>query len=274
MRPSLYKFMAIHKAEYIDWFTSILEGRIYYSSPTSFNDPFEMSSLLAPLDKSVFATQRRMAGYIPVTPSQSRAEYGRYLNEFSAKPRPALSSDWIEGLGVLCLTTQKDNLLMWAHYAANHSGVCIGFDSGYEPFTDAQPVLYSERRPAVSSRTPDMELLRGALLTKSPHWSYEKEWRAIKRTISDHEKEYYKGLIARDSTNIDAVATVLSTQGGCGQYEFDPKAIRVICLGARIKRGDASKIIELTRNHCPHVRIEEARLDGRYYQINFERRSR
>lgn len=266
--------MPIHSSEYTGRLEVILSGRIYFSSPTYFNDPFEMSSLLAPLERNAFEGRLARSGYFSTSPSQKRAAHRRYLEAFNAKASPALAEDWIDALGVLCLTTQKNNLLMWAHYAANHSGVCIGFDSEHAPFSEAKPVEYSEQRPAISSETADDHLVRAALMTKSPHWSYEKEWRAIKRPISDDEKEYYKSLITSDPSKADSVAELLATQGGGGLYEFDPKAIRVICLGARIKSCDAEKVVEIVQNNSPHVRVEEAKLDARYYQLNFTRRTR
>src|SRR5712664_2095644 len=38
--------------------------------------------------------------------------------------------------GLLCSSRNGDNLLMWSHYGASHTGICLGFDieenGGYE----------------------------------------------------------------------------------------------------------------------------------------------
>lgn len=133
MQKTLYKYMPIHNSEYIGRIGAILSGRVYFSSPAYFNDPFEMSALLAPMGRSAFEGKLARSGFFAASPSQKRAVHRRYLEAFNAKTSPALSADWIDALGVLCLTTEKNNLLMWAHYAANHSGVCIGFDSEHVP---------------------------------------------------------------------------------------------------------------------------------------------
>jgi hypothetical protein len=36
------------------------------------------------------------------------------------------------GVGILSLTEKRDNLLMWAHCAAQHTGYFIGFDTTHE----------------------------------------------------------------------------------------------------------------------------------------------
>lgn len=32
--------------------------------------------------------------------------------------------------GIVCFSATNDNILMWSHYADQHNGVVIGFDSG------------------------------------------------------------------------------------------------------------------------------------------------
>lgn len=39
-----------------------------------------------------------------------------------------------ETYGILSLTTSPDNLVMWTHYAACHSGLVVGFDKQHEYF--------------------------------------------------------------------------------------------------------------------------------------------
>lgn len=45
MKQTLYKYMPVQSEEALERLVAILRGRIYYSSPTSFNDPFEMSAI-------------------------------------------------------------------------------------------------------------------------------------------------------------------------------------------------------------------------------------
>jgi hypothetical protein len=88
--------------------------------------------------------------------------------------------------GVACLSEQPDNLLMWAHYADMHRGFCLEFDATAEPFRNAVQVLYSDDVPVVNPvplldpvNRPPKDYTSAALLTKSSHWSHEREWRLV-----------------------------------------------------------------------------------------------
>src|SRR5688572_21539252 len=86
--------------------------------------------------------------------------------------------------GVCCLTEICDDILMWSHYAAQHTGVCIGIRPDRIASKLFRPVEYSEVVPLLDA----WEYIRGSAgtfvklgLTKASHWSYEKEWRTVDR---------------------------------------------------------------------------------------------
>jgi hypothetical protein len=172
---------------------------------------------------------------------------------------------------VLCLTTKPDNLLMWAHYASNHSGICIGFDSGLPPFDAAREVKYAEERPSVAvlhQDRPYAEVLEQVLFTKSRHWEYEAEWRCVKRPVRQGELQYYQQILGQDPTLEDEIADLLASEGGAGQYEFAPSALRRIYLGARIGVGMRRRILDLVDKHRVGARLMQMELDSRYFQLN------
>jgi len=41
----------------------------------------------------------------------------------------------IASVGILCFASKESNLLMWAHYANNHEGICIELDKTADFFT-------------------------------------------------------------------------------------------------------------------------------------------
>ncbi|MFM0324863.1 DUF2971 domain-containing protein [Caballeronia glebae] len=275
MQQTLYKYLPIASDEHVMRFRRIMTGHIYFSSPADFNDPFEMSALRAPLTVlgfESFLLQVGIADTLP-SPSSHRTAYRKYLRRMQASAPAALERNFIESLGVLCLTDKKDDVLMWAHYAGNHRGICVGFDSEAEPFNTAREVSYSEQRVAISDdhRSGDDQLVQIALLTKSKHWDYEREWRAVKRPVSDDEKEYYRKLLAEDPDSTDAIASMLASEGGPGQYEFESSAIRVVCLGAQMSIERKNEVMTILRELAPHVRIEQMELDKRYFSLNASR---
>ena len=85
--------------------------------------------------------------------------------------------------GVACFTESKNNMLMWAHYADNGKGICLEFDTEYEPFTLMRKVNYVDSIPEINSLSAliedDFDQFIDLYCTKSSHWEYEKEWRSL-----------------------------------------------------------------------------------------------
>ncbi|WGQ08944.1 DUF2971 domain-containing protein [Pedobacter gandavensis] len=85
-----------------------------------------------------------------------------------------------QNIKVTCFTEHHDSLLMWAHYADQHKGICIEYDFIEEdhirPFL--QPIIYSDKINKIGL-FEELDLLRkiGSTLIKSIDWSYEDEWR-------------------------------------------------------------------------------------------------
>jgi len=67
-------------------------------------------------------------------------------------------------LGILCLTEDPDNQLMWVHYAARHSGSVVGFDTGAEVFSEGdgalQKVRYEPPPTAVDSTSREFAVTK------------------------------------------------------------------------------------------------------------------
>lgn len=270
MKPTLYKYMPIHNEELLGRFRSVLQGRIYYSSPTKFNDPFEMSALVEVPDRDSFMELMNNTNPVATLLPKSARErvYQRVQTTYG---RNAVSRDWIASIGVLCLSASYEDLLMWSHYSVNHTGICIGFDSEHEPFSTARPVCYQEGRARVAPlnvSSTEEELVEKVLFVKSNHWKYEAEWRSIKRPIRDDEKDYYKDLYRRNPEKADAIARLLASEGGPGNYEFDTDAIRKIYLGACMSPEWKEKAIELVHEFLPSAKIHEMTLDPRYFRLN------
>lgn len=109
--------------------------------------------------------------------------------------------------GIVSLTETPRNLLMWAHYAKQHEGICIGYKSNFlDHLSDKAdtklPVLYRPVKinydniryephrdsfPLNSEDELAKKVILKTLLTKSDDWIYEKEHRAIiPLTHNDH----------------------------------------------------------------------------------------
>ncbi|MCH2227346.1 MAG: DUF2971 domain-containing protein [Candidatus Caenarcaniphilales bacterium] len=87
---------------------------------------------------------------------------------------------------LFCLSERWDSLPMWAHYASNHSGICIEYDIkkiGFEIISRMiNPIKYCDDMPNLTSLIFDKDkiatfILQIASIHKCSDWSYEKEWR-------------------------------------------------------------------------------------------------
>jgi hypothetical protein len=94
--------------------------------------------------------------------------------------RRNIQSD-IDRAGILSFSKVRDDILMWAHYADRHKGLCFEFDgsANCKFFGEAQPVEYRDYRPMPLDESAEKQMAR-VILTKSPHWDYEQEFRIFR----------------------------------------------------------------------------------------------
>lgn len=121
-------------------------------------------------------------------------------------------------VGVICFASEKNNLLMWAHYAMNHTGLCIEFDTNasffngqyknsceglfgkgtqkdsYANLGEIKKVRYSNKRPLFFDPT-ELSNDTDFWFIKSEDWSYEKEYRIllpVEHAIYEKNMLFYK----------------------------------------------------------------------------------
>lgn len=223
-RRAFYKYVAPDTA------LAILQSKIVrYNSPLQFNDPFDHQTclhldfdldafphkLLQKIEHLVRNPQigvRKDAGPVYELIAFMRSKFSRHgfpgqrfaqqalplLAEGTAeieRTRVLFEAHWQESLKAnrtFCVAEDNDNLLMWSHYAKDHSGAVLELWSLPEednPLSVSSPVQYTETPPPFFTEeeflnyfcglcTLDLPALtRRSVYTKSSHWSYEREWR-------------------------------------------------------------------------------------------------
>ena len=58
---------------------------------------------------------------------------------------------------VYCLSERCDSSLMWSHYTASHTGICLEFDALAVPFIHAERVIYRKTYPEFDITKPGYE---------------------------------------------------------------------------------------------------------------------
>jgi hypothetical protein len=89
--------------------------------------------------------------------------------------------------GLLCFSEDWTDPVLWTHYGARHTGICLGFDlkEGI-----ARKITYQNDRlrDHELAKMTDEEVLDLLLHTKFESWKYEREWRLLVR-LADVARE-------------------------------------------------------------------------------------
>jgi len=93
-----------------------------------------------------------------------------------------LRDHWTKTVGFISFSDNWKSPLMWAHYARNHTGVCLGIE-----VTDKKPLKmeYQPGRIALQfdfkrfENAADAALMEKLVITKFKEWEYEHEWRIL-----------------------------------------------------------------------------------------------
>ncbi len=194
MPPKFYKYRSVDGAPMSRAKEIILEDKIFFASPSNFNDPFDLRpvfSLEASADRQIedyLRLSRKFESHL--TESQREAEATRVMTSSLSKDNLATTTAAIQvihnfhvraSVGVFCVSTKRDDILMWAHYADSHKGICLEFDGMQSLMAHAQRVEYSQERVPINPYNDANDVaMSKALLTKSSHWAYEAEWRLIR----------------------------------------------------------------------------------------------
>ena len=163
-------------------------GKMWFSAPCNFNDVFDCSITVD--EKELFKDALNMSPYKMKIRAGSSAwkDLKDFVHREVSKGQSIFEN--LRGqMGVACLSESYNSLLMWAHYANNHRGICVEYDlleiNNILMFT-AIPVIYSGERICFDFFDPQsiekdtLKLFIQSLTSKSPEWNYEKEWRIIR----------------------------------------------------------------------------------------------
>lgn len=260
---------------------------VRYSSPLTFNDPFDIQSGLhfdfdvESLPGKIIETLNQVAAAVEAPQIDPNDVWGqlvlriRQLYPTHGFPKDRWNRDstviferiakiiketqeryqthWrqklLPGVRVFCVSEERDNLLMWAHYARDHKGAVFEFLSLPEednPLAVARPVVYGQRPPPffserefiddiLSVRKLDFHsLYRRYAYCKSDHWAYEKEWR-VWYPLS--ESELYDTMPIR------------------------PSEFRALYLGCQMPPETRDELLDLVRGSFASTRVN-SRLSG------------
>ncbi len=181
----IYKYVPLTVAYLI-----ISRNELKFSPPSSFNDPFDCDINLLEFKFGEFS--HRVFNEITEIKRmfESYASFRSRENDqnFWENIYKQVQIDKINGSRICCFSLLNDNLLMWAHYADKHKGVCLEFDNSIENrflnLSDKKDITEGEVGYNIKERINYLKEEREITIyklffTKSEEWKYEKEYRMI-----------------------------------------------------------------------------------------------
>jgi hypothetical protein len=294
LRKYFYKYTDIETAE-----ATLVNQSFRYSSPLKFNDPFDVqNNLRSSFDLEDFpaATMSVIESYVnndfPI-PNENNG-FGKAImmlregtkhegykkSKIEAITVPLLGE--VKGLiekaieelnhawqtsmresRVFCVTEDNDNLLMWAHYAKDHTGAVFQLDTLSEEdniLSAARKVDYKESPVKFLSLEdlikwtlfeiePDLSKLLYIKHAhqKSVHWKYENEWRVVDMCEYSNKTELY----------VDHI--------------FTPKQLKKIFFGCKCDSDDIERLSSLAKSINPSVDLYKAKKKPLEYALEFDK---
>ena len=277
-----FKYMDVASAKLV------LENQTFrYSSPIKFNDPFDIQHDLKPdydlnefphvlmeeierfvlSDSPIPNTDHPLTRVILRLREESKIS-GYRKSEVEKKASPLfdfllseikenislINSHWQESMRssrVFCVTEDRDNLLMWAHYAKDHTGVVFQIATLAEldtPLSVAKKVKYKIEPIQYHTLTelvlwtlfglePDFSTIEFSshAYRKSEIWSYENEWRVLDMCNYSNKQDEF----------VD--------------HKFISKQLQKVILGCKFDDKNLNEVIGLAKKINPDVEILKAK---------------
>jgi hypothetical protein len=148
------------------------------------------------------------------------------------------------GSALLCfsLSERWDIATMWAHYAGNHTGLVIAFDTDHPWFmNDSDPSKSKLQKIKYLDKQNDelFDDLQGALSSKGTDWSSEREWR-LNCSMKQIERTAELGF---EKIHLRS---------------FPPESVRAVIMGYRASDSCVDRVREVLRDKYPNARLQRA----------------
>lgn len=224
----LYRYRSLDNLDYVTG--EILTGEIYVASPIELNDIFDATSLMSSKDPKFYFSNENIKEIYEDSFKELPADvfekifnnkdwydklaeyvaenviYGTDLTIAEAKSKLyEIEMNMLEEINesfngisytttrIACFTDKETNIPMWAHYAKDHTGVCIEYATetikNELTLNSLYPIKYTEELLDGMSHIMDRlsnplsanSFLEELATQKHKDWEYEQEWRLLLR---------------------------------------------------------------------------------------------
>jgi hypothetical protein len=245
----LYKYTAPENAILL-----LENSKLHFSSPLNFNDPYDCHPLLVKITDEYIYNVIHDSEYKYLLNTKGFIKsptYISFVKNFSKTQVKEVKIKILPYVKITCFSEDKNNTLMWAHYAKNHSGVCFQFDakamiiflenlrktSGQPSCLFLKAIYESKRKNYVYGSANDPTPLLMWIKTKSLEWKYENE---IRLAILKWEENL---------------------------LSIPPDLVSRLYLGSQISEEHEKTIIKLCRANFPNTEIYRVGLSDDDFEL-------
>ena len=189
----IYKYTSIND----NTLENLEKNQLWFSLPEDFNDPFDCQFVL---DNRMNENDiiQRIDSFIKMglLPKELRNEMIKLLKSKPREIKKIVNKNIQKAVlpfGICCFSENKNNILMWSHYAKNHKGVCFKFDTLQDtafffagdqskPTVAFGRMIYSSRDYSnlnANDIINNNKILQVIPFTKYEDWQYEEEVRLV-----------------------------------------------------------------------------------------------
>ena len=266
----LYRYRNLNNLDYLTG--EISTGEIYIASPPELNDIFDVVSLMSAKDSKFYFSKGNMkelyedsfkglpadifekifnnkdwydklAEYVAENVKSQLNEIEMHVLEKTNDSLNSLSSATTR---IACFTGKETNIPMWTHYANEHTGICIEYDTKTIQkeltLNSLYPIRYTEKLLDGMSHIMDRQsnplsaysILEELGTQKHKDWEYEQEWRLMLHmghlypSAESIPKEY------RNKGQLYYFTKPSKVILGCKISEQNEKLLRGICKNAGV----------------------------------------
>jgi hypothetical protein len=243
MNPKyLYKYLPPERIDVLELL------KISFSRPSWFNDPFELNSLepeeMRLTEEAKSHCRERHNERLGIDVNETIERY--FQKQHTLRMENAV--------GILCLSSNPNSLLMWAHYTNSHKGFLIEFTQSehlWDSIGVPIKVLYEDERPTLDY--DDDKNYFQHFHTKSKEWSYESEYRVV--TPADELEEF------KPIENLSLLMQIIN-----------PKCISRVFFGCAMNTNDKNKLKKILMNPAlDHVELYQSVLHTREYALQYKK---
>lgn len=281
-RDHFYKYMSAQTGLAV-----LINCTLRWSSPTEFNDPFDVPRELAygvepkeiRAEVSRFLLEAIQDPSIPIgqyqphvqvviqlvrsRPDQAREEIAEFLKEqmfVAPNDSDGLEElrqwwrDTIPNFRILCLSDTHESASMWHHYATQYKGVVIKVlcsDQLDSPWLMAKPVNYPDEPPQLYTAAGWADFILRGTRRDGAITEVLDSYTYNKKREWRSEEEWRLTSFKRDSE-----------EGTYSDYPLNNQHFLEVYLGPKISAEDREAIVDIVRKKHPHVKIYETTFEA------------